>query len=243
MFLRKKLYSGSSQHGDYTIVETMYEGRKARVLYGKNHTPQSGAALDGSPELLFNYNQRFLEMIESRQVKRVLVIGGGVMMLPIAVHERFVDVVIDVVEIDPLLIDLAFEHFDAPRSERLSIHINDGLKFLQPTHQMYDAIILDAFSGFDIPVHLLDRAAVVIYKQHLQRDGFVAVNLLSKIISQRDRLAAEVVMTFEEEFRATAVYQADSEYPLKEEQNIVVVASDGSIDFDYLQSEDVRDRL
>ena len=243
MFGRKTIYTGSSKYGSYKIVEGSYNGRQARVLYGANRTPQSGKALDDNPELLFNYNQRFLEIIASIQPERLLVIGGGVMMLPIAVHERFSKTVIDVVEIDELLIELAYEHFDAPKDTRLQTYVKDGKDFVKNTTQRYDAIILDAFSGHDIPKHLLETAMTDLYAQHLNEGGVLAINLISAVQSNRPRLVAEVLHTLSESFKYTAVFQADTNESLRDEQNLVLVAATHPIDFDYIQSIDVRDKI
>ena len=240
MFGRTTIYSGSSQYGSYKIVDEKYNGRRARVLYGDNHTPQSGVALDDDPELLFHYNQRFMEIIASLQPKRLLVIGGGVMMLPIAVHERFDDISIDVVEIDGLLVDLARQYFNAPNGMRLRTHVADGKKFLESSSARYDVIVIDAFSGHDIPKHLLEKSASDLYEQHLTEDGILAINLISAVQSARPRLVTGVLATLEETFSHTGVYQADSDESLREEQNLIVVAGNGEVDFDYIQSIDVR---
>ena len=243
IMFKKPLYVGKSQFGSYRIVDTIYNGRPSRVLYGDDRTPQSGTALDGDPELLFNYNQRFLEMIAGFLPKRILIIGGGVLMLPIAVFDRFPQIAIDVVEIDELLVDLSYEYFDAPLDPRLTIHVQDGKEYLQSTHQRYDMIIVDAFSGFTIPAHLLEHDTVALYKKHLRSNGVLAINALSRIVSTKHRLAKEVVATFEEVFAETTLFQADSEQSLREDQNVIIVASDAVLDFEYVQSVDVSDSL
>lgn len=243
MFGRTTLYRGKSHYGSYKIVETMYNDRRARVLYGDAHTPQSGMALDDDPELLFNYNQRFLEMIESERPEKVLVIGGGVMMLPTAVYERFPNVQVDVVEIDPLLTELAYEYFDAPQDDRLRVFHQDGRHYLESTADRYDMIVVDAFSGFDIPAHLLERRAVSLYRKHLRKGGVLAINAITRIKTHKRRFAKEVFATLTEEFTQMALFQADSEYPLAEEQNVIIVASLEPIESDYVQSIDVLDQL
>lgn len=235
-FFRKELYSGMSDFGRYRIVEMTYNGRKARLLFGDDNTPQSGAALDGKPELLFDYNQRFLEMIASVRPGRILVIGGGVLMLPTAVYHRFPETSIDVVEIDPLLIDLARQYFDAPAGPRLRIYIQDGKEYLQSSPQQYDMIILDAFSGFTVPKHLLDEASVKLYKHHLRRGGAVAINAISRLNGKESWLAHEINDTFSRDFGAVEIFQVDPGYRPEEEQNLLFVASDAEAHFDYLQS-------
>ena len=46
--------------------------------------------------------------------------------------------------------------------------------------QNYDLIILDAFSGDSIPVHLLTREALGIYLKHLKPNGALAVHVTNR---------------------------------------------------------------
>jgi spermidine synthase len=243
MFRRKTIYSGASSYGSYKVVDMKYNDRSARILFGSNHTPQSGVAKDGNLDLLFDYNQRFLEIVSSIMPQSILVIGGGVLTLPSAVQERFSDITIDVVEIDALLIQLAQDYFQAPQNDRIRTHISDGLRFLTDTHDKYDLIIVDAFSGHDIPAHLLQRAAASQYARHLNPSGVLAINLISAVQAKRPQLVSEVLEAFGQFFSVTRVYQADTMESLKEQQNLIVTASQEAREFDYLQSIDVRHHI
>jgi len=238
-FARKVLYSESSPYGSYKVVDMVYDGRPARVLYGDGRSPQSGVAKDDNPGLLFDYNQRFLEILMSKQPKRVLIIGGGAFMLPTAAFHRFSRMRIDVVEIDPLLVTIARDYFDLPASKRLQVHVDDGAHFLMETKQRYDAIILDAFSGYTIPGQLIDDAAIALYRKHLTRGGIVAMNFISEYKPTRRRLAHTLLDDFGASFKNVSLYQADPHYWHGEEQNYVLVAANKPVSFDYLQSTQV----
>ncbi|OYX43452.1 hypothetical protein B7Y94_01270 [Candidatus Saccharibacteria bacterium 32-49-12] len=233
------IYSGSTAFGSYRIVDTVYNDRPARVLYGDNDSPQSGRANDDNPELLFDYNQRFLEIIESIRPKKVLVIGGSACMLPIAAFNRLPDITIDIVELDPLLGDLAYQYFDAPRDDAFKIHFGDGLKFLRKKPRQYDMIIIDAFLGFTIPPHLYDEAAMRTYSQNLSKTGVVAMNFIGELTGSQSGLTREVVASFRDSFSHVELYQADPFFDKAAEQNFVVTASKSQIEFDYLQSTDI----
>ena len=239
IFKRKVLYKGESPYGKYKVVDTSYDGRKARVLFGDRWSPQSGVALDDNPELLFDYNQRFLEIIMSRTPARLLVIGGGAFMLPTAVFHRFPDTVIDVVEIDPLLVQLSKDFFDLPDDERMRVHVDDGAAFVACSSQRYDMIILDAFSGYTIPHHLLEREAIKEYKRHLTADGVIAINFISEYKPTRARLAHELIGSFGELFANLSLSQTDSEYGPNDEQNLLLVAGNRPFHFEYLQSREL----
>lgn len=233
------LYSATSSFGSYKVIDTEYNNRPARVLFGSKGSAQSGVAKDDQPELLFDYNQRFFEMIASLNPKRILVIGGGAFMLPIAAFQRFPKLSIDVVEIDPLLVKISRDYFDLPQDKRLTVHVGDGAEFIATTKKRYDFIIVDAFSGFSIPRELISRNVIAQYHKRLKRNGVFAMNFISEYKPRRYRLAHELVDTFEKVFAHTALYQADPHYFAGEEQNHLFVASNKPVHFAYLQSEEL----
>jgi SAM-dependent methyltransferase len=50
------------------------------------------------------------------------------------------------------------------------------------TPQHFNVIVIDAFSGDAIPVHLLTREALALYRRHLQPDGIVAFHVSNQYI-------------------------------------------------------------
>ena len=233
------LYRGISDYSKYEIIEGVYDGRQARVLYGNDSTPQSGIALDDEPELLFSYNQRFLEICLSIAPKRVLVIGGGVCMLPRALLTQFPALVVDVVEIDPLLPQLAAQYFDLPTDDRFTIYIDDGRTFIEQTKASYDAIIIDAFSGFTIPPQLIDPDAVKLYKKALSKNGVIMLNYISEYQSIHPALAHTITENFMSYFSHVVNYQAEYDRSTSDEQNLILTATSSEAKFDYLQSQPV----
>jgi spermidine synthase len=234
------IHEESSPYGSYRIVDMHYEGRPSRMLFGDNDSPQSGMAVDDNPELLFDYNQRFLEMIMSQKPSTALVIGGGVMMLPKAAYELFSNLQIDVVEIDELLIKLARDHFELPDNPRLRTHATDGIDFVKSTSKSYDIIIIDAFLSYSIPPHLVDADAALEYKNALNADGLVAINLISEYKAGRPSLAHRMVDNFSRHFKHIEIYQSDPTDIRGRDQNMLLVASDSEFSLDYLQSKSLE---
>jgi predicted membrane-bound spermidine synthase len=231
------LFDGSSELNHYKVIDAIYNGREARVLYSGDRIPQSGLALDDDPGLLFDYNQRFLEIAESIRPTSVLLIGGGAFTLPKALLERFHDIRIDVVEIDPLLPQLAEKYFDLPSDPRLNIVIGDGRDYINECRINYDLIIVDAFSKSDIPKSLLSIEAVREYNRCLTSDGVIALNFISRYHTHKTTLAHRLVATFQTAFSIVDLYPSDYHYDKRAEQNLVLVASNkDEITLDYLQS-------
>jgi SAM-dependent methyltransferase len=92
-------------------------------------------------------------------------------------------------EINPGIQDLALKHFtffkDAQaRGVEVTSVLGDGrLTLEREPNQNFDLILLDAFSGDAIPMHLLTREAFDIYKRHLKPDGIVIPHITNRYIS------------------------------------------------------------
>jgi hypothetical protein len=57
--------------------------------------------------------------------------------------------------------------------------------------QNYDVLVLDAFSGDAVPVHLLTTQAIALYRRHLKPGGVLAVHISSQYIDLAPELAAQ----------------------------------------------------
>jgi SAM-dependent methyltransferase len=83
-------------------------------------------------------------------------------------------------EINPLVIDIARNQFTylADTPARVEVAIGDGRLVLdsEPSQQ-FDLLVMDAFSGDSVPVHLVTREAFQTYFRHLKPHGILAVNI------------------------------------------------------------------
>jgi spermidine synthase len=110
---------------------------------------------------------------------RVAVVGLGAGTL--ANYARELDQY-DFYEINPEVISIAQENFDNLRlckAKKWCTILGDArLKIGQSADDvLYDMIILDAFSGGSVPIHLLTKEAFAIYRKHLKKDGFIVANI------------------------------------------------------------------
>ena len=88
------------------------------------------------------------------------------------------------------------------------IVLGDGRLSLERTDEIYDVMVLDAFSSDAIPVHLLTAQAVQEYLGHLRANGVLAVH-----ISNRYFDLAPVVSRLAETFGLAAVGRLDAPSP------------------------------
>lgn len=83
-------------------------------------------------------------------------------------------------EINPDVIQLAQQHFSFLSSTpaKVDLVIGDARLMLErESSQKFDILVLDAFSGDAIPVHLLTSEAMTVYDFHLKSDGVLAFHI------------------------------------------------------------------
>lgn len=235
------VYRGQSEFNSYQIVDGMYVGRMARVLYSNGNAPQSGIALDDDPELLFDYNQRLLEVAHSMQPQSILIIGGGTLTLPMALRQQLPQCAIDVVEIDKLLPELAVTYFNAVPDDQTEVIIQDGVEYIAACSKQYDLIIVDAFTGYDMAETLFSPEIINHYIRCLQPGGMIAINFIAKYYTRRHSLAHTLYSAFALRCGEVALYPADHHESRHTEQNILLFASVETLpSLDYLHSVPVK---
>jgi hypothetical protein len=127
-----------------------------------------------------------LRYVMARQPSaRVALVGLGAGTL--ATYARAADRY-DFFEINPDAVRIAQTWFDNVAScraaEKRMIVGDARLKIAGlPADVRYDVIVLDAFTGGSVPVHLLTREAFEIYRRHLAPDGFIAINITNAYLN------------------------------------------------------------
>jgi len=91
-------------------------------------------------------------------------------------------------EINPHVLDFAQTYFtflkDSPA--QLEHVLGDArLSLEREADQHFDLLVLDAFNGDAIPMHLLTKEAFELYRRHLKADGVVAVHITNHYLDLR----------------------------------------------------------
>jgi len=161
----RRLMHGVISHGEQ--LQGAVQRRLASTYYG----PKSGAGL----ALLTNRGDA---------PQRVGVIGLGVGTL--AAYGRSGDTV-RFYEINPRVTAAAHSHFSylADSPAKIEIAQGDARLLMQQEldahgSQHFDAIMVDAFSGDAIPMHLMTREALDLYRRHLQPTGVIAFHISNR---------------------------------------------------------------
>ena len=111
--------------------------------------------------------------------KRVLLVGLGGGTLPSFWLRHFPEIAVDAVDIDPVVVKAAYQHFDMPRTERLRARVADGRKFIEQARSKWDVIVLDAYGPESVPAHLTTKEFLEAVKVRTNPGGVVMANLHS----------------------------------------------------------------
>ena len=86
---------------------------------------------------------------------------------------------IDVIEIDPGVTDVAYDHLGLSRETNIRSFNEDARQFLmqEPTVR-YDLVFGDAFNDFSVPWHLTTNEFNQLVANHLEPDGLYIVNMI-----------------------------------------------------------------
>ncbi|MSV29156.1 MAG: hypothetical protein EXQ52_10500 [Bryobacterales bacterium] len=86
-------------------------------------------------------------------------------------------------EINPLVVQIANTEFTYLKDTAAKVDIAMGdarISLERESDQHFDVIVIDAFSGDSIPIHLLTKEAFIQYFRHTKREGAVVVHVSNK---------------------------------------------------------------
>jgi hypothetical protein len=153
----RRLVHGVINHGQQMLRD---EYRRKPVTY---FCPQSGIG-------------RGMTAQEGRP-RRIGILGLGCGTL--AAYGRAGDT-LRIYEINPDVLKIANRDFTYLKDTEAKVEVamGDGRLVLESEPpQQFDMLVMDAFSGDSVPVHLITKEAFAIYFRHLKPDGILAVNI------------------------------------------------------------------
>lgn len=109
---------------------------------------------------------------------RTLTIGGGGYTGPRYIETVYPLAEIDVVEIDPKVLEVAHDHLGLPRDTRVRSFIMDGRLFVARSEAAYDFIFLDVFNDLSLPYHLTTREFAVEMRRIMNSQGMLLTNIV-----------------------------------------------------------------
>jgi SAM-dependent methyltransferase len=112
-------------------------------------------------------------------------------------------------DIDPAVLSIAQTEFGYLRNSHAKIETVLGdarLNLEREAPSYFDVLVIDAFSGDSIPIHLITREALALYRKHMKPDGVIAFHVSNRYLS-----LAPVVEKLAEDAGMHAMLIADSQ--------------------------------
>ncbi|HKR73411.1 MAG TPA: fused MFS/spermidine synthase [Candidatus Nitrosocosmicus sp.] len=175
-------------HPGHVVYETETLYSHLDVIDNYNSINNRALFLNGYPHSIMDrsdphaleskYTKFFpLGLMIKENVTKVLFIGGGGFSGPKYFLQNYPNISVDVVEIDPKVVEVAQEYFFLDESNpKLDIYIQDAREFLNKHPESYDIIVLDAFSKSYVPFHLMTVEFYKLLSDKLSNGGVVISN-------------------------------------------------------------------
>lgn len=182
----------------------------------------------------FEYTEYFhMPWLWNTNMKRVLMVGLGGGSTQRSYQHYYTNVLVDTVELDPVVVGVAKNFFHVTETPTHKIHINDGRVFLRRTTNIYDAIIMDAYAttryGSSIPPHLTTKEFFTLARSHLTTNGVVAYNIIGQVQGWNADFVGALFRTMREVFPQVYLF------PSAETQNVVLIATKSPERFEVLR--------
>jgi spermidine synthase len=203
------------------------EDEEARYMYF-DRTLQSAMNLKNPTELRLIYSRyTSLAFAFRPDAKNILIVGLGGGSIPKKLQKSFPSLQIDVVEIDPEVIQIAKSQFNVRESKNLRLYTQDGRLFLTRTQTQYDIILLDAYYADAMPFHLATKEFFELAQRKLTPNGLIVANLISAVTGQSGRIARAFAKTERQIFPQVYLFAArrPDNVSLDTVQNVIVIAT------------------
>lgn len=211
-------------------------------------TWQSGCYLGSrSHDLVFRYHRRFAGVLMRHHLPgcHALMLGGGGFSFPAWLLAHDPASRVDVIEIDPTIIDLAerwlaLSQLSADERARLRIVCADAVEFLEWQSAQarsgqaldraapYGLIVNDLFAAERPTRELMEPDGVRLIHDALAPEGLYLANVVSALKGSRSRPLRRVVSSLREGFAHVRVMPLGADEPRIADNN-VVIASDADL--------------
>ena len=157
------------------------------------------------------------------EIKKGLMLGGAGYSYPRDFFLAFPDALMDVVEIDPGVTNLAKKYFDLKEDPRLTIYHEDARTYLNRNQKIYNVIFSDVFRSSSIPFHLTTDAAVRKIYDALDEKGVFIGNVISSVEGLSGQFLRAEVATFKKFFPQVYIFGVQNPDDGTLVQNLIIV--------------------
>lgn len=197
--------------GPYNQVAVVdYHGRRWLLLNGISQggakkIDQSGDVIDGDEYIPYQDYFHLASLI-TPQMKELLILGLGTGYGDKSFKENYPGLTLDIVEIDPVVVDVAKEFYDFQVGNGTNVFVEDGRLYFAKTQKKYDTIIFDAYGSSAPPFHLATREAFAAARQCLNERGVLVVNIISSLEGENSKMFKSILKTLHSEFENIYIF-------------------------------------
>lgn len=234
-----QVFNSDTYYGKLQVVEYSNGSQRLRKMLIDGQ-PQGGIDMNNQKSI-FTYANFLTEIPyalsnSKEQSQRGLVIGLGAGIVPNWFQGKGIP--IDIVEIDPEVIDVAKQYFFYKTSGKE--YSEDARYFLGSTKKQYDYILLDIYSGDLMPGHVVSVEAFSLIKDLLREDAIFAINWIGQL--EESFIFSSLYHTLDQAFDHVDIYP---NFDTKKEKygNITIVAYQGeknSLDINSVKLDSVH---
>jgi len=209
----KTLFTKTSDHHHITVTD---DGEVRHLKFGDSL--QSGMYVVDPARSDFRYTEYFhLAWVFKRDIQSVLFLGLGGGSTPKKFHADYPSITMDIIEIDPAVVEVAERYFHFQPGPRLNVIVDDARSYLTKTDKRYDLIVHDAYFSEAVPFHLMTREFFQLAVKRLAPTGVFAFNLISDVVGPESTLFRAVYKCWQELFTAIHVF------PVEGKRNIAMI--------------------
>jgi spermidine synthase len=193
---------------------------------------QSGMFLGRPYATRFGYTDYFeLGFAYRPEARTVLFLGLGGGSAPKRIWRDFPGTQSQVVELDPVVAQVARRWFALPESPRLRVSVSDARAWLDRHDERFDLVAVDTFFSDGIPFHLTTREFVERLHSRLTPGGVVLVNVIGALTGDDSKLLRSLYRTYREVFPTVTFHPvwSRSGRDATQVRNVILVAMDGPL--------------
>jgi SAM-dependent methyltransferase len=144
----------------------------------------------------------------------------------------------DFFEIDPAVVRIAgtpefFSYLSSSKADQGRAIFGDGrVQMARQPDASYDLIVIDAFSSDAIPVHLVTREAMEIYRSKLRKGGIIAFHISNRYFDLKPVLARLAALDQWEAFYRDDSAMMKEDLAEAKKESLWVVVCERAADFD-----------
>ncbi|HPB37239.1 MAG TPA: fused MFS/spermidine synthase [Syntrophorhabdus sp.] len=159
-----------------------------------------------------------------------LTIGGGGYTFPRYMELFYPNAQIDVVEIDPEVTKIVYNHLGLSANTRIKTYNTDGRWFVMNCPEKYDLIFTDAYNDLSIPYHLTTKEFAMQLKSIMKPDALLMSNIIDNF--QVGAFLPSYIRTLREVFGHNNVYllSVSPDFENTRISTFIVIAGNGKLD-------------